>query len=102
MQPPQMDLLQVCGTLVAFFESLPETWSTNLYRYILNSLLIHFDDANERVQDAVVKALEAGMHHKLDVFLEETKKTAMKSRSIKKIGDLINIAENFMAIEGEA
>lgn len=36
--------IETCKVFEAFFESLPETWSTGLFEYTMKAVFVHLDD----------------------------------------------------------
>ena len=41
--------LETCKALEAFFEKLPNPWSSSLYEYSIKAIFIHLDDPNQEI-----------------------------------------------------
>ena len=45
--------IECCKCFEAFFANLPDPWNSTFYEYTIKNILIHLDDQNPAIQDAV-------------------------------------------------
>ena len=61
------------GVVAAFFRSMPRDYDETNVGYLLKGFLIHMDDPNPDVQEAVCRALEIAAEKKPDAVVEAVK-----------------------------
>mmetsp|Transcript_34058 Transcript_34058/g.33599 ORF Transcript_34058/g.33599 Transcript_34058/m.33599 type:complete len:147 (-) Transcript_34058:30-470(-) len=50
--------LEACKAFEYFFEVLPEDWAKNLFEYMIQTIFIHLDDSEEKIQEAIAAVLK--------------------------------------------
>ena len=72
----------IAPCLAAFFRvANPSTYGTTLREYTLDMLLVHLDDQDQVIQDAIYDVLLTMMDHLDDEFLDLMQKKAVAARA---------------------
>lgn len=72
--------ISACGPLEAFVATMPVDYCPTNSGYFVSSLLIHMDDSDQRIQEAVYKIVEGVARKKPDVVETEIEKVKCRFR----------------------
>jgi hypothetical protein len=85
--------IETAHAFTRYFASMPKSWDSSQYDYLVRGLLVHVDDSNPDVQQAVMPALAAAAVVEPSVFIEIVEECKRKHRTQRFCDELVVLAK---------